>query len=437
MAGQEMIMEHLAQIFKEMEASLNGMSGSPLHQFQKSAFSTLREIDFPGRKHEDWKYTPVQKILTPNYKLAANVSNEALPAVPNLDSYIIPINNGRVNMELALPALSESGVKWYSLAEAYQRPEWKEAFQHQMPQLAPESNRAFDFLNLSFNTNGLFIDIPKGLRLKKPLEFRITHHDDAVSFSHPLLFIRCGQESEVSILERYEHTGQATSSTPEGFINSLLLFNIKAGARVHHVKWQNLPLQQNLVYKLAATQERDSYFKTFAFDVGGQIVRNNVEVDMLESNTYTSLQAGFMASGKQSMDHQTRIHHQVHHCESHEHYKGIIDDQASGAFNGKVYVHPDAQKTNAYQQNDTLVLSPHAIMNSKPQLEIFADDVKCSHGATIGQLDEKALFYLKSRGITTEQATHILKAAFLATILNEVPDEAIRQYITTNMSIDI
>jgi Fe-S cluster assembly protein SufD len=269
------------------------------------------------------------------------------------------------------------------------------------------------------------------------LEFRITHHDDAVSFSHPLLFIRCGQESEVTILERYESSTPTSPTRPEGFINSLLLFNIKAGARVNHVKWQNLPPQQNLVYKLTATQERDSYFKTFAFDVGGQVVRNNVEVDMLESNTYTSLQAGYMATGKQSMDHQTRIHHLVHHCESHEHYKGVIDDQASGAFNGKVYVHPDAQKTNAYQQNDTLVLSPHAIMNSKPQLEIFADDVKCSHGATIGQLDEKALFYLKSRGIATEQATHILKAAFLATILNEVPDEAIRQYITTNMSIDI
>jgi Fe-S cluster assembly protein SufD len=437
MAAQEMIMEHLAQIFKEMEASLNGRSGSPLHQFQKSAFSTLQAIDFPGRKHEDWKYTPIQKILTPNYKLAGNVSKEALPDVPNLDSIIIPIINGRADMEFALPALSDLGIKWYPLADAYQRPEWKEAFQNQMPQLAPESNRAFDFLNFSFNTNGLFIDIPKGLRVKNPLEFRITHQDDAVSFSHPLLFIRCGQESEVSILERYEHPDQASPGTPEGLINSLLLFNIKAGARVTHVKWQNLPRQQNLVYKLAATQERDSYLKTFAFDVGGQVVRNNVEVDMLESNTYTSLQAGFMASGKQSMDHQTRIHHQVHHCESHEHYKGIIDDQASGAFNGKVYVHPDAQKTNAYQQNDTLVLSPHAIMNSKPQLEIYADDVKCSHGATIGQLDEKALFYLKSRGIPTEQATHILKAAFLATILNEVPDEAIRQYITTNMSIDV
>jgi len=306
-----------------------------------------------------------------------------------------------------------------------------------MSQIASDSNRAFDFLNFSFTSNGLFLDIPQGVKLDKPIEIRIVHHDDSVSFSHPLVFIRCGRESETTIIERYEHHHNTSDAPPEGFINSLLFFKISAAARVTHLKWQNLPLQQNLVYKLSATQERDSYFKTFAFDIGGQVVRNNVEVDMLESNTYTSLQAGYMATGKQSMDHQTRIHHLVHHCESHEHYKGIIDDQASGAFNGKVYVHPDAQKTNAYQQNDTLVLSPNAVMNSKPQLEIYADDVKCSHGATIGQLDQKALFYLKSRGMKTAEATDMLKAAFLATIVNEVPIEAMRQYITNSMSIEI
>jgi Fe-S cluster assembly protein SufD len=437
MAGQEIIMEHLARIFREMEANLNGLTGSPLHQFQKNAFSTLREIDFPGRKHEDWKYTPVQKILAPNYSLPGLTSGEHMQAIPGLDSYSIEIINGRTNVEAASKSLSAAGIKLYSLAEAHLLPEWKETFESQLSQYASDSNRAFDFLNFSFNTNGLFLDIPKGLTLDKPVEIRIVHQDEKVSFSHPLLFIRCGRESNITILERYESSNPSSSAIPEGLINSLLLFNIKRGAKVNHVKWQNLPLQQNLVYKLAAIQERDSYFQTFAFDVGGQIVRNNVEVDMLESNTYTSLQAGYMATGKQSMDHQTRIHHHVHHCESHEHYKGIIDDQASGAFNGKVYVHPDAQKTNAYQQNDTLVLSPNAIMNSKPQLEIFADDVKCSHGATIGQLDEKALFYLKSRGIKTDKAIDILKAAFLATILHQVPNEAIRQYITTSMSIEI
>ena len=429
-------MEHLTRVFGEMEANLNGSAGSPLHQFQKKAFTTLRKIDFPGRKHEDWKYTPVQKLLTPTYLLAGQLPGKHLEAIAGLDSHVIEIINGRIDVDTTAKELASSGVQLITLAEALTSPERKATLDSFLSQQVPDSNRAFDFLNLSFTSNGIWIDIPKGLKVNKPIEIRIHHYDTSISFSHPLVFVHCGQESEVTFFERYE--GEASSpGVNEGFINSLLLFKIKAAARILHIKWQDLPAHQNLVYKLAATQERDSFFQTFAFDKGGKIVRNNVEVDIVESNTYTSLQAGFMVNGKQSMDHQTRIHHLVHHCESHEHYKGIIDDQASGAFNGKVYVHQDAQKTNAYQQNDTLVLSPNAVMNSKPQLEIFADDVKCSHGATIGQLDAKALFYLKSRGITAEQATTILKSAFLATILNQVPVESIRQYIAGNLDMEI
>lgn len=436
MAGQELIMEHLAQVFGEKEASLNGSAGSPLHQFQKEAFSTLRRIDFPGRKHEDWKYTPVQKIMAPSYEIASPLPGKRLPAIPGLNSYIIEIANGQPNIEVVAKDLATAGVKLYTLAEALTSPERKEILESFLSQPAQDSNRAFDFLNLSFTPNGIWIEIPKGLKVEKPIEIRVHHYDSKISFSHPLVFVHCAQESEVTIFERYEGESDAVDVN-EGFINSLLLFKIKAAASVTHVKWQSLPSQQNLVYKLAATQDRDSIFRTFAFDTGGMIVRNNVEVDMLESNTYTSLQAAFSAQSKQSMDHQTRIHHLVHHCESHEHYKGIIDDQASGAFNGKVFVHQDAQKTNAYQQNDTLVLSPNAVMNSKPQLEIFADDVKCSHGATIGQLDAKSLFYLRSRGITEEQATTILKSAFLATILEKVPVESIRNYIADNMGMEV
>ncbi len=190
-----------------------------------------------------------------------------------------------------------------------------------------------------------------------------------------------------------------------------------------------------MVYRLLTHQKRDSRLTTLGFDWGGKVIRNNVEVELEESNTYTSLQGAYMAKGKQSMDHQTRIHHRVPHGESHEWYKGILDDQASAAFNGKVMVAPDAQKTNAFQQNDTLVVSGQAVMNSKPQLEIFADDVKCSHGATIGQLDQRSLFYLKSRGLEEAKAIHMLKAAFLTVILEQIPVTPLRSYIASKMGI--
>lgn len=237
------------------------------------------------------------------------------------------------------------------------------------------------------------------------------------------------------MIERYLGNESGFSSTNESLINSLGYIQIDKNASLSHVKWQNIPLSQHLVYKLFVTQFRDSRFETFAFDYGGSLVRNNVEVELEENNTYTSLHGAYIATGKQNMDHQTRINHKVAYCESHELYKGIIDGQASAAFNGKVFVHKDAQKTNAYQQNDTLVLSPFAVMNSKPQLEIYADDVKCSHGATIGQLDQQAMFYLRSRGIDASTAKHILKEAFLAEVIEKLPDENLRDYITSQMSI--
>ena len=219
-------------------------------------------------------------------------------------------------------------------------------------------------------------------------------------------------------------------------INASAYISIGQNASVNHYRWQNLPETIRLVNILSAQQERDSRFSSYAFDIGGQTVRNNIHVELEDSNTYSSLQAAYMAKNKQSMDHQTRINHKVPHCESHELYKGIIDGQASGAFNGKVLVHPDAQKTNAFQQNDSLVLSQHARMNSKPQLEIFADDVKCSHGATIGQLDQKSLFYLMSRGLKKEDAKHMLTSAFLAEVLDTLTIEPLREYIRMKMTID-
>jgi Fe-S cluster assembly protein SufD len=328
------------------------------------------------------------------------------------------------------------GIRIIPLHQSLEDASWKEIFARWIstPEMSP--NKAFEFLNLTFQSTGFFLDIPKNTILHKPVEIQIIHDDDSISFSNPLYFIRCGAGSKAAVLERIEKNADNPSGTTESFVNSIGYIHLDKNASLVHTKWQDLPITQNLVYKLFVTQFRDSRFESFAFDFGGNVVRNNVEAELEEHNTYTSLQAGFMASLRQSMDHQTRINHKVAYCESHELYKGIIDQYSSAAFNGKVFVHKDAQKTNAYQQNDTLVLSNHALMNSKPQLEIYADDVKCSHGATIGQMDEKALFYLKSRGIRPDVARHILKKAFIAQVLDKVPDESIRTYITAQMAME-
>jgi Fe-S cluster assembly protein SufD len=345
--------------------------------------------------------------------------------------------NGKVNQEQLSPALKLHGVSVIPLHEVLQDDILGPEVLRWISPEQPTANNAFELLNLSFQFGGFFLDIPKNLTLDKPIEIHYLHDSTEVSFSHPSYFIRVGTGSSLTILERFERNASPTASTAKGFINLSGFIELEKNSSLTHIRWQDLPEAQSLVYRLSVTQERDSRFDGYGFDFGGDLIRHTINVDLIESNTYTSLQAGYMVSKKQSIDHQTSIHHKVPHCESHERFRGIIDEQASAAFNGKVFVYPDAQKTNAYQQNDTLVLSPFAVMNSKPQLEIFADDVKCSHGATIGQLDAKALFYLKTRGIDTSTAQHILKAAFLAQVLDHAPLAPLRDYIRSRMSLDL
>ena len=424
-------------VFSEMESQLNGSAGSLVHEFQKKSFNTLKQIQFPDRKHEDWKYTSVLKLIEPDYTLAGVISERKLESIPGLESYVIEVINGKVSLENSTSALRDSGVKISTLHEAFGLDAWKEVFLHWISLENPTPNRAFEFLNYAFHANSFFIEIPKNVIVDKPIEIRIIHNDPGITFSHPLYFIRACSGSSATIFERFENADAPYVNSSVSLLNSLGHIHLDQNATLKHIKWQNLPAQQNLVYKLLVTQRRDSRFESLAFDFGGAIVRNNVEVELDESNTYTSLQAGFIAKDRQSMDHQTRINHKVPYCESHELYKGIIDGYASAAFNGKVLVHKDAQKTNAFQQNDTLVLSPNALMNSKPQLEIFADDVKCSHGATIGQMDETALFYLRSRGMNVNEAKHMLKSAFLANVIDRIDDKDIREHISNGMTSTI
>ncbi len=435
MTEQETIIDHLKDVFHTFESGLNGLAGTSMHDFQKRSFETLKQVQFPDRKHEDWKYTSVQKLITPKYNLASHQPSVHFRHIAGLESYVISIINGKTDLKDLNPALAEMGVKLIPLHEAFENQSWKEIFSKWLQVGDVSANRAFEFLNFSFNSAGFYLDVPKNTIVDKPIEIRFVHDEPETSFSHPLFFIRCGSGSKLQIFERFESNQSGFSAASDSLINSVGYIHIEKNAAVTHFKWQDLPMAQHLVYKLMISQYRDSRFEMFAFDRGGQLVRNNVEVELEENNTYTSLQAGYFASGKQTMDHQTRINHKVAYCESHELYKGIIDGQSTGAFNGKVFVHKDAQKTNAYQQNDTLVLSPYALMNSKPQLEIYADDVKCSHGATIGQLDEKSMFYLRSRGIDPQTAKHMLKEAFLAEILEKIPNEAIKDFIISQMSV--
>jgi Fe-S cluster assembly protein SufD len=210
------------------------------------------------------------------------------------------------------------------------------------------------------------------------------------------------------------------------FTNAVSEVSVSAGARVRHYKIQRESAAAYHVGSSYVYQQRDSHYESFSFATGGDLSRTNIATVLDGPGAHVTLNGLYMAGGTQTIDHQTRIEHVKEHCTSHEVYKGVLDDAAHAVFNGKVYVQPEAQKTDGKQSNNNLLLSERAHVDTKPQLEIFADDVKCTHGATIGRLDETALFYLKSRGVGPELARRLLTYAFAAGVLEELTVDDVR-----------
>jgi Fe-S cluster assembly protein SufD len=285
----------------------------------------------------------------------------------------------------------------------------------------------FEALVTSSTPNGLVIKIAAKANLDKPVH--VVHIMDKAGpnpvSSYPYKLILVGTQAETTLIESFiGHDAEQISLT-----NAVNHIKVARGAHFRHYRLQHENLQSFHVNATRVFQEADSTYTSLAVELGGKLARNNVEVIHQGSNVMSNLFGVFAGNGKQHLDTQSFIDHAVPHCESHELYKGILDDSARGVFNGKILVREDAQKTNAFQQNNTLVLSRHAIMDSKPQLEIFADDVKCSHGATIGQLDESSVFYLRSRGLTRQEASTLLQRAFIGEVLDKCENESVKEYL--------
>ena len=282
---------------------------------------------------------------------------------------------------------------------------------------------AFVALNTALVQNGTFIHVAKGTIVDKPIHImNITVSGGQAIITNPQVLLVAEANSEVSLIETYSAVNDGTY-----FTNALARFIVGQNAHVHHYKLQNESVNAFQINNSIATQDRDSTYSSYVLDLGGKTVRNNLSSHLQASGTNTNLYGVYLAKGNQHIDNQSFIDHAHPHCESNELYKGIIDEKGRGVFNGKVNVRQDAQKTNAFQQNSSLVLSDTAIMDTKPQLEIFADDVKCSHGATIGQLDESSMYYLRTRGMNEQKARAMLQFAFVAEVLENFKIDAVKE----------
>lgn len=417
-------------LFKSYEDGLNGMSQHPVTAFKKDAFKKLQEGRFPTRKDEDWKYTNVSPIIKESYQqgkaeeIEAAQLNEYL--FEGLDVVKIVIVNGVLNEELSSLSEIQEGVTLTRLEDALNNEDKSKIIHELIKQKSGTDVNNFLPMNLAFAKHGYLMETEKNARVEKPFHFiYINTKSEEDHFIHPQMFIYGNASSEMTVIESYH----SNDSEAKYFCNAANYIHVGSNAKVDHYKLQFESKSAYQIHNTVVTQGRDSEYSNYTVDLGGKIVRNNLSTELLDSGTQTNYYGVYLGLDSQHIDNQTFIDHAMPHCQSNEIYKGILSDKARGVFNGKVLVRQDAQKTNAFQQNSSLVLSNDAIMDAKPQLEIYADDVKCSHGATIGQLDHNSVFYLKSRGLNDEAAKNLLQKAFVGEVVTDFKIEAIKNRV--------
>jgi len=423
-----------------------------LNEVRRAAIHRFADLGFPTTRHEEWKYTSVEPIarvvFQPSPRDSAVTDTGALrrSCYFDLDCSRLVFVNGHFNRELSSLESLPKEVHAGSLAEALAG--GAPVLEQHLGRYADFQDRAFVALNTALLEDGAFIEIPKGLVLEKPIYLLFVSTAPSggqASVSFPRNLILAGRESQATFIEGYialdeaptfrtlggglpSPAQHASPSGPDGTYFTNAVTEIVAGenAVVDHGKLQQEGASAFHVATVQIQQERASTVSTRTFTFGGALVREDLNIVLAGEGANTSLNGLYVTFDRQHVDHHTTIDHAQAHCDSRELYKGVLDDHSSAVFNGRVIVRKDAQKTDSKQSNKNLLLSEDAVINTKPQLEIFADDVKCTHGATIGQVDQEAIFYLRSRGIGRDEARSLLTYAFANEIIDRVKHAPLR-----------
>ncbi|MBK8247963.1 MAG: Fe-S cluster assembly protein SufD [Gemmatimonadetes bacterium] len=399
-----------------------------LRDLRSRAVASVEAHGFPTTKNEDWHFTNPAPITEADFApmrsavgtlTVADVAAAAL--VPSEWATLVFVN-GRHAPHLSRAAGLPDGVRLMSLASAW-REEPTLVEQHLGRHARfDEQALAFTALNTAWMQDGAYLSVPADVTVAQPIHLLFLADANAAGgMAHPRNLLVLGRHARVTVVEQYVTTDNARYLT-----NSVTEASVGDGATLTHHKLQREGRAAFHVGHIEATLGRDAHYVSFAFSTGAALARSNIYTTLAGEGCGATLNGLYMLGGSQVSDHQTRIEHAQPNCYSREHYKGVLDDASHGVFNGKVYVHAIAQKTDGKQTNNTLLLSPDARIDTKPQLEIFADDVKCTHGATVGQLDDRMAFYLKSRGIGAAAARQLLTYAFAADVLETIELEPLR-----------
>jgi Fe-S cluster assembly protein SufD len=435
----EQLKDKLESSFIIFENELNGQAKKPVHKVRQEAFKVFEKSGFPTKRDEEWKYTNLKPILKPDYRIFSRGDSSALEFkdikkyfLSDIDSYKLVFVDGIFSSWLSetthekfdICTLSSMLERYDDITEKY--------FNKALP-----SNEALSAVNTAFAKEGAFIRIKKGQTVEKPVQLIFfTSKQDKEVMLQPRNLIVVEENAEVSIVERH----QSLSDHPV-LTNSATEIFAERDSRLNYYKIQNDSLNASLIDNTTVKQYQNSVVNIGTFCFGNKFIRNNLNILLQEEHTETYMDGITIIGEGQFVDHHTLADHKIPNCYTNEMYKSIYDGNAKGVFNGKVMVHPNAQKTNAFQQNNNILLTDKASIDTKPQLEIFADDVQCSHGCTIGQLDDHAMFYMQARGIPQKEAKALLLYAFANDGLRKVKITELRKklnkLIATKLNVDL
>lgn len=422
------IKEMFLAAFQEQEAELNGKSQAPLHVLRKQAMASFDKAGFPSLKNEEYRYTPITRGLSKNI---GSLSNKTQP-IFNKEAYLkatddgIDANklvfiNGHFSKELSSITSPPEEMAVMDIKEASKnKPELLENY---FARFASYENDAFTALNTAFSLDGTVVQIPANKVVQKPIAFYyITDTTAGATFYQPRNLIIIGKSSQVSFVENFIAMGNDFS-----FTNMVTEIVAAENAQVNYYKIQR---DGHAAYHVGTTQvyqEKNSTFSAVTITLSGGLIRNNLNITIDGEGSEANMFGLYLLKDKQHVDNHTVVDHKKPNTQSNELYKGVLDGSSTGVFNGKIFVRAIAQKTNAFQSNRNILLTNDASMNTKPQLEIWADDVKCSHGATTGQINEEQLFYLRARGIDEDTAKAMLLYAFAIDVLENIKIPALKE----------
>ncbi len=403
---------------------------SSLQGIRQQAFQAFSKWGIPTVKHEEWKYTRISGLFNKAYQLPplqeavtvspADIASAFLPGHEQANALVFV--NG-----LYMPSLSvirSAGLRVIQLEDAASG-EFKEVVAKNLGHSRHYLKDGINALSTAFLQGAVFMHVPKGCTLEHPVYiYNITDARSASILAQPRSLVFVQERANVEIVETF-----ATLGMTDSFTNQVMEMVVEQDAVVEYYKIQNDVSHATLVSTTHIRQTGKSEVHTVTISLGEGIVRNNLNMVLDAERCESHLYGLYLQQGNGHIDNHTIVDNVSPNCYSNELYKGVMDGHATGVFNGKIFVRQDAQKTNAYQSNKNILLSDNASVNTKPQLEIFADDVKCSHGCTVGRLDDEGLFYLRSRGIREKIARSLLLHAFAVDVLEQIKNGALRQYI--------